>query len=430
MSTFTQLEYARKGILTPQMKTVIKEEGIHPDNLINSVAEGFISIPANVLHTKLSPKGIGKGLKTKINVNIGISEDCRNTAIEREKIKLAHKYKADAIMDLSTYGDTARFRKKLIAETHLIVGTVPIYDALIRYNKKPHEITIDEWFTIVEEHGEQGVDFITIHAGLNLNSLERLMRNSRLTNVVSRGGSILMEWMLKNERENPFYQYFDRLCEIAKKYDITLSLGDGLRPGSLKDATDAAQIQELIHLGELTLKAREYGVQTIIEGPGHVPLNEIESNVLLQKKLCHGAPFYVLGPLVTDIAPGYDHITSAIGGAIAASKGADFLCYVTPAEHLRLPDLNDVKEGIIAAKIAAHVADIAKGIPGSRDWDDQMSYARSQLDWNLMYQLAIDEDKAKQYRNHLSLRDESVCSMCGEFCAVKRSNTLLTPQHQ
>lgn len=427
MAFKTQLEAARQGVLTPAMQVVLQEEPISEKELLEGIAKGFIVLPANRNHTRLHPRAIGKDLRTKVNVNIGTSQECSNIQLEMKKLQTAIDHGADSIMDLSTSGNTRIFRQKLIQNSPVMVGTVPIYDAVVSISKEVKDITVDEWFDVVLRHAKDGVDFMTIHAGLTRLGVERLKNHPRITHVVSRGGSILMEWMIKNERENPFYEHFDRLLEIAHDYDVTLSLGDGLRPGCLHDATDAAQIQELIILGELTLRAREAGVQVMIEGPGHVPLDEIITNVHLQKKLCHGAPFYVLGPLVTDIAPGYDHITSAIGGAVAAMAGADFLCYVTPAEHLRLPDLDDVKEGLIAARIAAHAGDIAKGLPGARDIDDKMSDARKRLDWETMFQLAMDPKKAREYRNNSHLVDEEICSMCGALCAVKRSRELLDP---
>ena len=345
--------------------------------------------------------------------------------MEIKKIQKSIEMKADSIMDLSTFGDTSKFRRKTIEICPLMIGTVPVYDAVARYGKEIKDISVDDFFNIVETHAQDGVDFMTIHAGLNRAAVERVRKNPRLINVVSRGGSILLQWMEDNDQENPFYEHFDRLLEICIKYDITLSLGDGLRPGSLKDATDASQIQELIFLGELTKEAWQEDVQVMIEGPGHVPLNEIIANMQIEKKLCHGAPFYVLGPVVTDVAPGYDHITSAIGGAIAAAAGADFLCYVTPAEHLRLPDINDLKEGIVATRIAAHAADIAKGIPGAIDWDNAMSQARNDLDWQRMLKLALDPVKAREYRESSKPIDEEVCTMCGDMCAVKRSKKVL-----
>jgi phosphomethylpyrimidine synthase len=416
---------ARQGIITPQMEHVLEDESIGRDQLIESVAAGQIAIPANKNHTGLRGGGVGKGLRTKINVNLGVSEDCCHLDMEMQKVRDAVDLKTDAIMDLSTYGDTRSFRRKLVETAPVMIGTVPVYDALAASDLPLPEMTVDQFFKTVTTHAEDGVDFVTIHAGLTQLAVERIRKNPRLTQVVSRGGSIMLEWMMANGAENPFYEHYDRLLEICRQYDVTLSLGDGLRPGSLKDATDAPQIQELILLGELTKAAWQRDVQVMIEGPGHVPLNEVAANMQIQKKLCHGAPFYVLGPLVTDVAPGYDHITSAIGGALAASHGADFLCYVTPAEHLRLPDNQDVKDGIIAARIAAHSADIAKGLPGAIDWDHQMSQARSDLNWNRMMELAMDPEKAKAYRNSSQPYDESVCTMCGDMCAVKRIRNAL-----
>jgi phosphomethylpyrimidine synthase len=428
MSYSTQMDAAQKGIVTPQMKQVLAQEQIPESELLQRVADGRIVIPANRKHANLSARGVGAGLTTKINVNLGVSEDCCNIDMELEKVRKAIALKADAIMDLSTFGGTREFRRRVVEISPVMIGTVPVYDAVASYGKDVPRITVDDFFNTVRMHAEDGVDFMTIHAGLNRVAVERIRQSPRLTHVVSRGGSILLDWMESNNRENPFYEYFDRLIEICRDYDVTISLGDALRPGCLKDATDAAQIQELIVLGELTKRAWESQVQVIIEGPGHVPLNEVVTNMQLQKKLCHGAPFYVLGPIVTDVAPGYDHITSAIGGAIAAANGADFLCYVTPAEHLRLPDLQDMKEGIIAARIAAHAADIAKAIPGAMDWDNAMSKARRELDWQKMIELAMDPEKAKAYRESSKPMDQDVCTMCGDLCAVKRSRRILEGQ--
>ena len=426
MNYTTQMDAASKGIVTPQMQDVLNSEHISEQELLKLMSEGKIVIPANKNHKNLRGIGIGQGLKTKVNVNLGVSKDCFNLDMELKKVRTALELKTDAIMDLSTFGDTQKFRELIVKESPVMLGTVPIYDTVREYIDKPiKDITVDEWFGITERHILDGIDFLTIHAGLTKVVVERVKKNMRLTHVVSRGGSILMEWMEENGAENPFYEHFERLLDLCEKYDVTLSLGDGLRPGCLKDSTDAPQIQELIMLGELTKQAWKRKVQVMIEGPGHVPLNEIISNMQLQKKLCHGAPFYVLGPLVTDIAPGYDHITAAIGGALAAAHGADFLCYVTPAEHLRLPDLDDMKEGIIASRIAAHAADIARGIPGAMDWDNAMSKARHDLDWKAQIELAIDPEKAKAYRESAAPLDEEVCSMCGEFCAIKRSNRVL-----
>ncbi|MFV0439146.1 MAG: phosphomethylpyrimidine synthase ThiC [Desulfopila sp.] len=424
MAPRTQMAAARQGTLTPQMQQVLNDETIHESDLLAGLAAGRIAIPANHRHPSLIAKGIGSGLTTKINVNLGVSEDCCNIDMELQKVRRAIDLKADAIMDLSTFGDTRAFRQRTVAMSPVMIGTVPVYDAVARYGKEVPAITVDDFFEVVQQHAEDGVDFMTIHCGLTRAAMERLRANPRLTHVVSRGGSLLLDWMVTNDRENPFYEHFDRLLEICQEYDVTLSLGDGLRPGCLADATDAAQIQELIVLGELTKRAWQADVQVIIEGPGHVPLNEVAANMQLEKKLCHGAPFYVLGPIVTDVAPGYDHITSAIGGALAATYGADFLCYVTPAEHLRLPDEDDMKEGIIASRIAAHAADIAKGIPGAIAWDNAMSKARKNLDWQTMFSLAIDPDKAHAYRQSSQPIDQEVCTMCGDLCAVKRSRSI------
>lgn len=425
MGTGTQMTAAKKGELTKAMQAVLATERIDADTLLAGVAAGRIVIPANHNHTSLVGGGVGSGLRTKINVNLGVSEDCCNVEAELNKVRRAIELKADAIMDLSTFGDTRTFRRKTVALSPIMIGTVPVYDAVARYGKEVGQITVDDFFDVVRLHAEDGVDFMTIHAGLVGSAVQRLRHNPRLTHVVSRGGSLLLDWMESNDRENPFFEHFDRLLELCRQYDVTLSLGDGLRPGSLHDATDAAQIQELIVLGELTRRCWEAEVQVMIEGPGHVPLNEVVANMQLEKKLCHGAPFYVLGPIVTDVAPGYDHITSAIGGALAAASGADFLCYVTPAEHLRLPDAQDMKDGIVAARIAAHAADIAKGIPGAIDWDNAMSRARKDLDWKRMFDLALDPEKAREYRASSQPIDEEVCTMCGDLCAVRRSRRIL-----
>lgn len=420
----TQMEAAKKGIITPEMKIVAKKEHINEEELRELMALGQVVIPANINHTSLDPHGIGKRMRTKINVNLGISKDSPELEPELCKVKAAIEMNAEAIMDLSNYGKTQEMRRQIIEMSPAMIGTVPIYDAFEFYDKDLKDFTVDDFFSVVERHGEDGVDFITVHAGLNLEAVQTVKRNMRLTNVVSRGGSLLFAWMEMNQAENPFYEQFDRLLDICEKYDITLSLGDALRPGSIKDSSDASQIKELITLGELTKRAWERNVQVIIEGPGHMAINEIQANMQLQKRLCHGAPFYVLGPIVTDVAPGYDHITSAIGGAIAASSGADFLCYVTPAEHLRLPTLDDMKEGIIATKIAAHAADIAKGLPNARNWDNEMSAARADLDWARMFELAIDPDKAKQYRKESDVQSSDTCSMCGKMCSMRTMKKL------
>ena len=425
MTTPTQMAAARQGLVTKEMQQVLADEPIREADLLERVATGTIAIPANRNHVGLTARGIGAGLATKVNVNLGVSEDCCDIEAEMAKVRLALDLRTDALMDLSTCGDTRGFRRRLIAASPMMVGTVPVYDAVARYGKDVARISVDDFFDVVRIHAEDGVDFTTIHAGLTSAAVERLRRNPRLTHVVSRGGSLLLQWMTENDQENPFLTHYDRLLELCREFDVTLSLGDGLRPGSLHDATDAAQIQELIVLGELTRRAWQADVQVMVEGPGHVPLNEVITNMQLQKKLCHGAPFYVLGPLVTDVAPGYDHITSAIGGALAAAHGADFLCYVTPAEHLRLPDLDDMKEGIIAARIAAHAADVAKGLPGAIAWDNEMSRARKDLDWQRMFELAIDPDKARAYRAASQPGDQEVCTMCGDLCAVRKSRMIL-----
>lgn len=425
MAYATQMDAARKGIVTPEMEVVARKEGVDPEKLRRLVAEGKVVIPANKNHKSLDACGIGQGLRTKVNVNLGVSNECCDIEEERKKVQLAIELKADAIMDLSCYGKTEEFRRWLVEMSPVAIGTVPVYDAVGFYDKDLKEITASEFLQVVEKHARDGVDFMTIHAAINRESAARLKKNPRLTNVVSRGGSLVFAWMEMNDKENPFYEHYDELLEICREYDVTISLGDACRPGCIRDATDASQIQELIVMGELAKRAWEKGVQVMIEGPGHMPLNEIASNVLLEKKLCHGAPFYVLGPLVTDVAPGYDHITAAIGGAIAAASGADFLCYVTPAEHLRLPTLDDVKEGIIASRIAAHAADIVKGVPGAQKWDDAMSEARLRLDWDRMFELALDPEKARRYREESRPQDEKTCTMCGKMCAVRTINQVL-----
>ncbi len=424
MNYTTQMDAARKGIVTEQMKIVAEKEQMDISILMQRMSEGKIIIPANKNHKNLDPEGVGEGLRTKINVNLGISKDCSNVDIELEKVKYALDLKAEAIMDLSCFGKTREFRHKLIDMSPAMIGTVPIYDAVGFYEKDLQDITVDEFFNVVETHAKDGVDFVTIHAGLNRATAAKVARNERMMGIVSRGGSLLYAWMALNKAENPFYEHYDRLLDICVEYDLTLSLGDGCRPGSLNDSTDACQVEELIVLGELTKKAWERDVQVMIEGPGHMAINEIAGNMMLEKRLCHGAPFYVLGPLVTDVAPGYDHITSAIGGAIAAANGADFLCYVTPAEHLRLPTAEDMKEGIMATRIAAHAADIAKNIPNARNWDNEMSSARSKLDWKKMIELSIDPEKAKRYRESSKPEHEDSCTMCGKMCAVRNMNRI------
>lgn len=425
MSWTTQMNAARQHIITEQMRIVAEKEKLPVQTICERVAAGTIAIPANHHHTSLSPEGIGNGLRTKINVNLGISGDSVDYERELEKVKLCQKYNVEAIMDLSNYGKTSDFRTKLIEMSSAMIGTVPMYDAVGYLEKDLLDITAKDFLSVVEAHAKQGVDFVTIHAGITRNVISQFKETKRLTNIVSRGGSLLFAWMKMTGNENPFYEYYDDVLDILQAYDVTISLGDAMRPGSINDSTDAGQIAELTQLGLLTERAWNRDVQVMVEGPGHMALNEIAANMQIEKRLCHNAPFYVLGPLVTDIAPGYDHITSAIGGAIAAANGADFLCYVTPAEHLRLPDVNDVKEGIIASKIAAHAADIAKGIPGARDIDNKMSDARRRVDWDDMFAYAIDPDKARAYYESTPPAERHTCSMCGKMCAMRTVNKIL-----
>ena len=421
----TQKEAAGKGILTPEMKIVAEKENMKPEKLMELVAKGEVAIPCNVRHTSISPEGIGGGLRTKINVNLGISGDCKNYDVEMQKVEMAVKFGAEAIMDLSNYGKTNTFRRELIQKSPAMIGTVPMYDAIGYLEKDLLEITAEDFLKVVRAHAEEGVDFMTIHAGINRRAVEAFMRDKRKMNIVSRGGSLLFAWMMMTGKENPFYEYYDEVLDILREYDVTISLGDALRPGCIDDSSDAGQISELIELGNLTKRAWEKDVQVMVEGPGHMAMDEIAANMKMQKRICYNAPFYVLGPIVTDVAPGYDHITSAIGGAIAAASGADFLCYVTPAEHLRLPDLEDVKEGIIASKIAAHAADIAKGVPGARAWDNEMAEARHKVDWEEMFRLSMDEEKARRYFESTPPSDRHTCSMCGKMCAVRTTNMIL-----
>lgn len=419
----TLKELAKEGVITPEMEACAKAEGVSPDYIREGIAQGTIVLCKNKKSKLTKPCAIGKGLKTKVNVNIGTSKDRVNIEEELKKLEIAIRYGADAVMDLSTGGDLDEIRRVIRENCPVPLGTVPIYQAALEaveiHKKSMVQMTVSEIFKVIEKQAEQGVDFMTVHCGITREGLERLKNKERVLGVVSRGGSFIVEWMVYNNKENPLYEYFDELLEIARAYDITLSLGDGLRPGCLADATDAPQIHELIILGELTLRAWDKGVQVMIEGPGHVPINQIEANILLQKRLCHGAPFYVLGPLPTDIAPGYDHLVSAIGGAIAGSAGADFLCYVTPAEHLRLPTLEDVKEGLIAGKISAHIADLAKGVKGAWEWDLEMAKARAELDWERQIELSIDPEKARRYRMEGGISRSKACTMCGEYCAIK-----------
>lgn len=425
MSYRTQMDAAKQGIITKQMEIVAQKEHLEPEIIRQRVAQGTVVIPANINHTSLSPEGIGQGLRTKINVNLGISGDSVDYEREMEKVRLSLKFGAEAIMDLSNYGKTNKFRGELIEMSPAMIGTVPMYDAIGYLEKDLLEISAQDFLRVVEAHAEQGVDFVTIHAGITKRVIESFKREKRTMNIVSRGGSLLFAWMEMTGNENPFYEYFDDVCEILAKYDVTISLGDAMRPGCLEDASDGGQISELIELGQLTKRAWEHNVQVMIEGPGHMAMNEIAANMVMEKRICHNAPFYVLGPLVTDIFPGYDHITSAIGGAIAAANGADFLCYVTPAEHLRLPDVDDVKEGIIASKIAAHAADIAKGVPGATDIDNKMARARHKVDWDEMFKYAVDPDKARAYFESTPPTDRHTCSMCGKMCAVRTTNMIL-----
>ena len=421
----TQMNAAKKGIITKEMEIVASKENIDVNELLRKIAIGEVVIPCNINHKSISPVGVGSGLKTKVNVNLGVSGDAKDYDIEMQKVDVALKYGADGIMDLSNYGKTNMFRQRLIEKSTAMIGTVPMYDAIGYLEKDLLDITADDFLEVVEAHAREGVDFVTIHAGINRRVVEGFMREGRRMNIVSRGGSLLFAWMQMTGNENPFYEHYDKVLDILAKYDVTISLGDAMRPGCIDDATDGGQIAELIELGYLTKRAWEKDVQVMIEGPGHMALNEIASNMLLEKRLCHNAPFYVLGPLVTDIAPGYDHITSAIGGAIAASSGADFLCYVTPAEHLRLPDVNDVKEGLIATKIAAHAADIAKGIKGARDIDNKMSDARHKVDYEEMFKYALDPEKARAYYESVPPKNRHTCSMCGKMCAIRTTNMIL-----
>ncbi len=425
MGYTTQMDAARQGIITPELRKVAEDERIDEERLRKLVAEGKVCIPANRNHRSLKPCGIGNALRTKINVNLGTSRDCMDMDAEMEKVREAVEMGAESIMDLSSFGKTEIFRRKLTSECSAVIGTVPIYDAVVYYHKALKKITSDEWIDIVRMHAEDGVDFMTIHCGINRSTAERVKAAARHTNIVSRGGSIIFAWMMLTGEENPFYARFDEILDICQKHDVTLSLGDACRPGSIADAGDIPQIEELVTLGELTERAWKKNVQVMIEGPGHMPLNQIKANMEIEQSVCKGAPFYVLGPLVTDIAPGYDHITAAIGGAIAATYGASFLCYVTPAEHLRLPTVEDVREGIIASKIAAHAADIAKGIPGASDWDWKMSEARRELDWESQFRLAIDSEKARRYRVESTPEHDDTCTMCGKMCAVRNMNKIL-----
>jgi phosphomethylpyrimidine synthase len=418
----TQLEKARKGLITEEMKIAARSEKVEAEYIRQGMVDGNIVVCRNVNHTAIKPLAIGLGLRTKVNANIGTSKDNNDLNMELEKLKIAEAAGADAVMDLSTGGDLAQIRKAVMEKATVAIGTVPIYQAAVKIlqeKKAISEMTAEDIFAVIEENGKDGVDFITVHCGVTRQSVAVVEEQGRILGIVSRGGAMTANWMHCNKRENPLYEEYDRLLEIAHRYDMVLSLGDGLRPGAIEDATDQGQLQELIILGQLAHRAHAAGVQVMIEGPGHVPITEIEANIKLQKKLCQGAPFYVLGPLPTDIAPGYDHITSAIGGAIAGAAGADFLCYVTPAEHLRLPTLADVREGVIAARIAAHIADIAKGFPGARERDRKMSQCRKNFDWQGQVDLSIDPEKTVAFLEKSKSAQDEGCTMCGEFCAIK-----------
>ena len=422
----TQIDFARAGQITPQMKEVAEREHRDPEYIRERVADGRIAIPANIVHIKKGMRafGVGEGLSTKVNVNLGISGDKADAAEEWKKVKIAEDFGADAIMDLSNSGKTRQFRQQLIDETPLMVGTVPMYDA-IGYMEKPLvKLTKDDLFEVVCAHAEDGVDFMTIHCGINKSVTKTFKETGRLMNIVSRGGSLLFGWMEVTGNENPFYEFYDELLEICHEYDVTISLGDSCRPGCLYDSNDATETAEMIELGKLCKRAWAAGVQVMVEGPGHMALDEIAANMKLQKRLCHNAPFYVLGPLVTDIGVGYDHITAAIGGAISASSGADFLCYVTPAEHLCLPNAQNVLDGLMATKIAAHAADIAKKVPHARDMDDRMGQARRKLDWDAMWKCALDPVTGKKRYEESPAATEGTCTMCGKMCAVRTVNKI------
>ncbi len=426
----TQIDYARAGIVTEQMRAVAAKEGICAESVREAVAAGRIAIPANIHHPALDPEGVGScldgvPLRTKVNVNLGISGDLADEEEEWRKVDVALELGAEAIMDLSNSGKTRAFRRALIERSPAMVGTVPMYDAIGYLEKALIDITPDDFLEVIRAHAEDGVDFVTVHAGMNRRVIDSFKETGRLTNIVSRGGSLIFAWMEATGNENPFYEFYDDVLAILHEHDVTISLGDAMRPGSIYDASDAAQIAELIEIGKLTQRAWDAGVQVMVEGPGHMALDEIAANMKMEKRLCHEAPFYVLGPLVTDIAPGYDHITAAIGGAIAASSGADFLCYVTPAEHLRLPDARDVREGLVATKIAAHAADIAKGVPGARDRDNRMSDARRRVSWGEMFDLALDPQRAREFYESAPPVTEGTCTMCGKMCAMKTVNDLM-----
>ncbi len=423
------MEAAKKGIVTEQLKLVAIKEQMTVEELMPLVAEGKVVICANKKHTCLKAEGIGAMLRTKINVNLGISRDCKDYDVEMKKVLEAVSMGAHSIMDLSSHGDTEPFRKKLTAECPVMIGTVPVYDAVIHYQRDLATLRAQDFLDVIRLHAENGVDFVTLHCGITKKTIEQIRKQKRKMNLVSRGGSLVFAWMCMTGEENPFYQYYSEILEICREYDVTISLGDACRPGCLADASDVCQIEELVRLGELTKRAWERDVQVLVEGPGHMPIDQIAANMKIQQTVCMGAPFYVLGPLVTDIAPGYDHITAAIGGAIAATEGASFLCYVTPAEHLALPNLEDVRQGIMASRIAAHAADIAKGIRGARELDDAMARARQTLDWEKQWECAMDKETAKRIRRERKPEQEDSCSMCGKFCAVRSMNKALAGEY-
>ena len=425
----TQMDAARRGILTPELETVARKEQMRPEELMPLVAEGKVAIPANRLHSCLDAQGIGSMLRTKINVNLGVSRDCKDYDVEMEKVRSAVSMGAEAIMDLSSHGNTQPFRRKLTAECPAMIGTVPVYDSVIHYQRDLDTLSARDFIDVIRLHAQDGVDFVTLHCGITRKTIDQIRKHKRKMNIVSRGGSLVFAWMCMTGEENPFYEYYDEILDICREYDVTISLGDACRPGCLADATDVCQIEELVRLGELTRRAWEKDVQVMVEGPGHVPLDQIAANMKVQQTLCMGAPFYVLGPLVTDIAPGYDHITAAIRGAVAAMHGAAFLCYVTPAEHLALPNLDDVKQGIMASKIAAHAADIAKGVRGAREIDDKMGDARRALDWEGQWACALDPETARSIRADRAPEHDDSCSMCGKFCAVRSMNKALNGEH-
>lgn len=425
----TQMDAAKRGIVTEQIKIVAAKEKMSVEELMPLVASGKVAICANKHHKCLDPEGVGSMLRTKINVNLGISRDCKDYDVEMAKVNAAVEMGAEAIMDLSSHGDTIPFRRKLTSECKAMIGTVPVYDSVIHYKRDLATLTAKDFIDVVRLHAEDGVDFVTLHCGITRHTIDQIKKHKRKMNIVSRGGSLVFAWMTMTGNENPFYEYYDEILEICREHDVTISLGDACRPGCLADASDVCQIEELVRLGELTKRAWAKDVQVMVEGPGHMPMDQIAANMKIQQTICMGAPFYVLGPLVTDIAPGYDHITSAIGGAIAAQNGAAFLCYVTPAEHLALPNVDDVKQGIIASKIAAHAADIAKGVRGAMDMDNKMADARRKLDWEAQWECALDPETAKAIRDSRAPEHDDTCSMCGKFCAVRSMNKALAGEH-